>query len=126
MLFNSLPYLVFLPLVVLAYCRLPQRGRQWFILGASYLFYSSWAFSRPGPLASKLVNLGTTIGLLLTTTVVDFSVARWLEREQRPAQRRWVCAVSMASNLLILAVFKYANFVRASLEGWLGVAPWPH
>ncbi len=123
MLFNSLPYLIFLPLVVLVYYRLRQRGRQWFILLASYFFYSFWAFSRPGPWTAKLINLATTDGLLLITTVVDYTVARWLDREDDPSKRRWICAVSMACNLALLGVFKYANFLRDSLTGWFGVAP---
>ena len=45
MLFNSEPYLVFLPLVLLLNWVLPAKVRPLFLLGASYFFYGYW--SRP-------------------------------------------------------------------------------
>jgi len=39
MLFNSLQYLVFLPLVVIATYSIPQRARWLLLLVASYYFY---------------------------------------------------------------------------------------
>ena len=42
MLFNSLQYLVFLPVVFLLYWVLPQRLRVPLLLVASYVFYCSW------------------------------------------------------------------------------------
>ena len=118
MLFNSTLFLFFLPAVVVIYYRLPQRERQVFILLASYAFYWVWS-----------VKWSV---LLLITTVVDYSIAKWLDREQRDAHRRWIVAVSMACNLALLGVFKYADFLSNSVfdltQRWLesgGVRPWP-
>jgi D-alanyl-lipoteichoic acid acyltransferase DltB (MBOAT superfamily) len=125
MLFNSLPYLIFLPVVVIVYYALSQRQRQIFLLLSSLVFYSFWSLHHANTWPKRLKDLLLTDGLLLATTVVDYSVARWLMREPRPGRRRWILAVSLASNLSMLAVFKYANFLRASLASWFGAAPWP-
>ena len=42
MIFNSIAYLVFLPLVVLLYYAVPHRSRWAILLAASYFFYMSW------------------------------------------------------------------------------------
>lgn len=43
MLFNSLSYAIFLPLVFILYWALPHRYRRWLLLAASYYFYMSWS-----------------------------------------------------------------------------------
>ena len=40
--FNSLEFLVFLPVVVLLYWLLPHKARWILLLVASYIFYMSW------------------------------------------------------------------------------------
>ena len=42
MLFNSLGYAVFLPIVFIIYWLMPHKYRWIFLLGASYYFYMSW------------------------------------------------------------------------------------
>ena len=42
MLFNSVHFLVFFPIVVLIYYLIPQRGKYLWLLAASYYFYMSW------------------------------------------------------------------------------------
>src|SRR6185295_4525302 len=125
MLFNSLEYLVFLPIVVALYYCLAQTGRQALLLAASFLFYSVWSLHHGTTWSRKLQDLMFTDGLLLLTTVVDFSVARWLARETHSVRRRWILAISMASNLSLLGVFKYANFLAESFQSGFGVRPWP-
>jgi D-alanyl-lipoteichoic acid acyltransferase DltB (MBOAT superfamily) len=125
MLFNSVEYLIFLPVVVAAYYLLGQAGRQGLLLTASFVFYSFWSLHHGQTWPERLRDLAFTDGLLLTTTLVDYSVARWLAREQQTTRRRWILAISMASNLTLLGVFKYANFLGDSFLEWFGVRPWP-
>ena len=98
MTFNSLPYLLFLPTVVVGYWALPRRVRQVWLLGASYLFYGAfdWRF----------------LGLLLFTTTVDYCVGVVLDRDRGGASRhrRAVLSISVLVNLGVLGVFKYFNF----------------
>lgn len=42
MLFNSLKFLFFFPVVFLSYWVLPHRFRKYFLLAASYYFYMCW------------------------------------------------------------------------------------
>jgi D-alanyl-lipoteichoic acid acyltransferase DltB (MBOAT superfamily) len=111
MLFNSVLYLVFLPLVVVVYHRLTLRQQQVFILLASYGFYWVWSIKYSV--------------LLLVTTVVDYGVALWLDRESDERKRRWILWISMTANLTLLAVFKYADFLSSSVAQLFGFRPWP-
>ncbi len=94
MLFNSLEYLIFLPLVVLLYYRLGLRQRQILLLVASYAFYWCWS-----------VKWSV---LLATSTVVDFfrgdpHRAHPLARAQEGDPLRlarpptWACWVSLST-----------------------------
>ena len=42
MLFNSMSFLLFFPLVVLGYFLVPGKVKQYWLLAASYYFYMSW------------------------------------------------------------------------------------
>jgi alginate O-acetyltransferase complex protein AlgI len=126
MLFNSSAYLIFLPLVVATYYLLSQKWRQYLLLFASLFFYSFWSLSRGNSWTQRLNYLFVTDGLLLITIIVDFSVARWLANEERPRRRRWILAISMVSNLTMLGLFKYGNFLATSCQDMFGVRPWPH
>jgi len=97
MLFNSLDFVLFFPLVVVLYFSTPFRFRWGLLLAASYYFYACW-------------KLEYTL-LLALTTYIDYRVALAMAAAESPlARRRWLY-VSLASNLGMLFVFKYANFV---------------
>ncbi|MCA9050090.1 MAG: MBOAT family protein [Planctomycetaceae bacterium] len=51
------------------------------------------------------------MALLWLSTVVDWVVAREMERSESPAVRRLMLGVSLAANLGLLAYFKYGTFV---------------
>lgn len=98
MTFNSAEFLFFFPLVLLAYTLVfsRERWREVVLLVASYLFYMSWNWRYAG--------------LLMLSTVVDYSVGRVIVRESRPAVRKTILIVSLCSNLGMLCLFKYYNF----------------
>ena len=104
MLFNSIPYALFLPAVALAYFALPQRLRWMLLLAASYFFYGSW-----NP---------TYLLLLLASTGVDYAVGVRMADEREPRRRRALLAASICVNLGLLFTFKYWNFVQGNLV-WL-------
>jgi alginate O-acetyltransferase complex protein AlgI len=114
MLFNSLEFLLFLPVVLIIYFSLKHRRQNLWLLAASLFFYASWDWR--------------FVGLLLVTVIVDFYVAahldRLFERGAPASQRRLVLAISMASNLVVLGFFKYFNFFAASLYSVLQSAGW--
>ncbi|MGK0346731.1 MAG: alginate O-acetyltransferase complex protein AlgI, partial [Myxococcota bacterium] len=101
MLFNSLDYFVFLPLVLVAYFVLPLRGRQIMLVLASLFFYACWRWPY--------------VGLLLLSAVVDYSVARAIEASPTQAgKKRWV-TLSVVFNLAVLGFFKYWGLFVESL-----------
>jgi alginate O-acetyltransferase complex protein AlgI len=101
MLFNSYTFIVFF-LVVLAMYRLPLswRFRKFNLLWASYLFYAAW--NPP------------FIVLLWISTVVDWWVAKAIQKEQRLWARKALLGVSLAVGLGMLGFFKYGGFLLDS------------
>ena len=111
MLFNSLHFLVFFPVVLGLYFGLPARWRPALLLAASYYFYMSW---RPA------------YGLLLAaTTLLDYASGVQMSKLATLAQRRPWLALSLASNLGTLFVFKYFNFFRDAAVGLAGALHLP-
>ncbi len=111
MLFHSLDFLVFFPLVVLGYGVVPKKGRYIWLLLASYFFYMSW-----NPRYALL---------LAASTLTTYGCARLLAGAAEPGKRKLVLAAGLIANLAILVVFKYANFAlenAAALFTALGVS----
>jgi alginate O-acetyltransferase complex protein AlgI len=98
MAFNSPEFLFFFPCVLVLYTLVfhRDRGREVVLLVASYLFYMSWNWKYGG--------------LLALSTLVDYTVGRLIASEQRNQVRKAILAISLTSNLGLLAVFKYYNF----------------
>jgi len=92
--------------VVLAWTALPGlRLRNLLLLVFSIVFYA-W-----GEVSFVL--------LMLASTVVNYFLGLWVERETEPGRRRWAVGVAVALNIGTLAFFKYANFVVGSLNSVL-------
>ena len=113
MLFNSLEFVLFFPLVVVAFYATPHRWRWLLLLVASYTFYMAWE---------------PAYGLLiLLSTLVDYHVARLIPEQATLAGRRRLLGISLVSNLGMLFSFKYYNLVNntaAALAASLGI-DWP-
>ena len=106
MLFNSLDFAVFLPIVFILYWMLLRNHRKLqnvLLLVASYVFYGWWDWR--------------FLGLIFFSTIVDYFVGLGLGKEERETQRKWILLVSILVNLGFLAYFKYANFFLANLAG---------
>lgn len=101
MLFNSLPFFLFLGIVLLVYLRLSSAAKKTWLLLASYVFYGLWD--------------ERFLALLWLSTLVDFQVGRQLDRTEAPAVRRRWLALSLAVNLSLLGIFKYFDFFQSSL-----------
>lgn len=105
MLFNSISFALFLPIVFLVYWWL--RGKRRFsqniwLLLASYYFYGSWDWR--------------FLGLLAFTSLVDFLVGLRIQRAPRRSQAKAWMACSIVINLAVLGFFKYFNFFTESLD----------
>lgn len=96
MLFVSLEFLLFLPIVLVLYFCLEVKHRWKLLLLGSYIFYG---YYNPA-----------YILLLLLSTGIDFIAGqRIYEAETRKEKKKWIW-LSLASNLGILFFFKYFNF----------------
>ncbi len=104
MLFNSLEFLVFLPIVFVLYWFVFQK-REWqnlLIVTASYVFYGWWDWR--------------FLFLIVFTSLCSFYSGVLIERfEGSKRRQRLVCASNLILNFLILGVFKYYNFFADSL-----------
>jgi D-alanyl-lipoteichoic acid acyltransferase DltB (MBOAT superfamily) len=100
MTFNSLPFLIFLPVMVILYYVLPHRWRWVLLLAGSYYFYRCW---RP-----------EYIVLIIFSTFVDYFMAIMMEKYEEKRKRRKFLLVSIVSNLGLLFAFKYFDFFRSS------------
>ncbi|MCH2214724.1 MAG: MBOAT family protein [Flavobacteriales bacterium] len=96
MLFNSLDYLIFLPLVVVAFYLIPNRFRWMLLLAASYYFYMCWKWQY--------------IFLILISTMVDFYAGIQIAKTPDKKKKRWFLLMSLFVNLGFLFYFKYLNF----------------
>ncbi len=104
MLFNSLTFAIFLPVVFFLYWFVVNKNlklQNLFIVAASYVFYGWWDWR--------------FLGLIMFSTIVDFSVGLGLKKQQNPAIRKLLLWASILVNLGLLGVFKYFNFFLDSL-----------
>lgn len=105
MLFNSIEFLFFLPIVVIIYYILPFKYRTITMLLASYFFYMCWK-------AEYIV-------LILISTFIDYFVALNIEKTSNQSKRKQLLYLSIFVNLGILFFFKYANFFGSSVNNIL-------
>lgn len=102
MLFNSLHFLIFFPVVCIIYFLLPSlKSRNLFLLVASYYFYMNWE-----PVYALL---------LLTSTAITYLAARGIARYDDRHKKRLFLTVSLLLNLGMLFLFKYYNFAADNL-----------
>lgn len=105
MLFNSIDFLIFLPVVLAVYYVLSTRAQNVWLLVASYTFYGWWDWR--------------FLGLILLSTVVDFWVGQKIAVSRDAKIKRRLLVVSILTNLGILGVFKYYGFFVQSLVSLL-------
>ncbi len=114
MLFNSIQFALFLPVVFAAYWLIGRRNirlQNLFLLAASYYFYGCWSWK--------------FLLLIVVSSVVDFVVGQLMHDTEKPLRRKLLLAMSLATNLGILGFFKYYNFFIESfveLFAGMGVA----
>src|SRR6184192_3337209 len=106
MLFNSYVFLfAFLPAVLVGWWGLTRwrRLRLAFLTSASWFFYAWWDWRY--------------LPVLIGATSVDFVAGHWIAASESEPRRRLLLATSLATNVGILAYFKYAGFFFGSLNG---------
>ena len=105
MLFNSIDFAVFLPVVFAVFWSLNNylgtKARILFLLFASYFFYGCWDYR--------------FLSLIFLSTFVDYFVGLYLAIEKNSFKRKLLLGISIVLNIGLLAYFKYHNFFVQSL-----------
>jgi alginate O-acetyltransferase complex protein AlgI len=99
MLFNSLDFAIFLPIVFILYWFVTQKHlklQNALIVVASYVFYGWWDWR--------------FLSLILFSTVVDYLIGQRLRTEDKQSKRKILLWISIIVNLGFLGFFKYYNF----------------
>ena len=105
--FNSIQYLIFLPIVFSIYWMLPHRYRWILLLISSYYFYMSW-------------NVKYVV-LILFTTIVTYTCGLFLEKYGDKKVRKIIISVTLVACIGVLCIFKYLNFMFQALTDLLAV-----
>lgn len=106
MTFSSLPFLLFLPLVLIAVSKIRDaKKQQTFLLLASYFFYAWWDVR--------------FLLLMIAETGICWALALWMQKS--PAHQKHICASGIALLLGILGIFKYFNFFTQNLFALIGI-----
>ena len=106
MLFNSLSFLIFFPIVVGFYFIIPKNVRWVWLLIASYYYYMSWSAKY-----AALLALSTVI-----TWLSGLLIDRCGGHPKGESLKKWLIAFSFVSNLAILFIFKYFHFGLSALN----------
>ena len=110
MVFSSLIFLFrFLPIVLIAYFVAPRKCRNLILFLSSLVFY---AWGEP-----------IYVGLMLFSTVVDYTLGRLVDYYKRYEQRnkaKIFVTMSIVINLGLLGFFKYTDFFLSNFNGWFG------
>lgn len=98
MVFNSIEFLIFLPVVFIIYWLIPKRCRWFILLIASYVFYMYWNW--------KLVFL------ILFTTIISYFSAIFLNKyKEKPKIQKFILILGLLLCFGVLLFFKYFPFL---------------
>ena len=108
MLFNSLSFILFLPIVFLVYWKLSKRlkWQNLWVLFASYVFYGWWDWR--------------FLSLIFASTLVDYFIGLKISNACKAPRKQILLVTSLVFNLGLLGVFKYFNFFIESFNNLLG------
>lgn len=99
MLFNSIDFAIFLPIIFILYWFVTNKNlklQNLLIVIASYIFYGWWDWR--------------FLSLILFSTVIDFLIGISLSKQENKNKRKMLLWTSILINLGFLGFFKYYNF----------------
>ncbi len=105
MLFNSLEFLIFLPIVFCLYWYVFQKNlrvQNLLLLISSYIFYGWWDYR--------------FLSLIFLSTVIDYFVGLRIYESNNKKTKKEYLWISILFNLVLLGFFKYFNFF---IDSWV-------
>ncbi len=106
MLFNTVEFVLFLPIVIITFFLIPHKYRWILLLAASYFFYMCWKVEY--------------IFLIIISTLIDYISGIMMEKKSNKRDRLPFLILSLTSNLGLLFFFKYFNFFADNLNWFFG------
>lgn len=106
MLFNSINFILFFPIVCILYFLFPYRFRWLLLLVSSYYFYMNWQ-----PIFAILI-LFSTISTYIASILID-------KNETNFKVKKLILVLNLIVNFGILFIFKYYNFINDSIFNFL-------
>src|SRR5258708_34422969 len=110
MLFNSLEFAIFFPVVTGIFFFLSQRWRVHWLLAARCIFYMAF--------------IPAYILILFVTILIDYFAGIYLEVVQSPVKKKALLWASILSTCTVLFIFKYFKFFTESFVGLAGLLGW--
>lgn len=105
MLFNSLDFAIFLPVIFALYWFVTQKNlkvQNLLIVIASYLFYGWWDYR--------------FLSLIIFSSLIDFTIGKALSKVKKEKYRKALLWSSIIVNLGFLGFFKYFNFFLSNFQ----------
>ena len=105
MLFNSIEFLLFLPIVFLLYWFVFNKNlksQNLLILVSSYIFYGWWDYR--------------FLSLIFLSTIVDYIIGLNIPKQDSEKKQKLLLLCSVLFNLSVLGFFKYYNFF---VDSWI-------
>lgn len=99
MLFNTIDFAIFLPIVFFIYwfvLKNTVKGQNVLLLVASYVFYGWWDWK--------------FLFLITASSIVDYLIGLAMDNNQSAVKRKYLLFLSILFNLGVLGFFKYFNF----------------
>lgn len=109
MLFNSIEFAIFFPVVATAFFLLSQRWRVHWLLFSSCVFYMAF--------------IPAYILVLLATILIDYFAGIFIEKSDG-SRRKLLLWVSILSTCTVLFIFKYFGFFTGSFVGLADLLGW--
>ncbi len=109
MLFNSLQFAIFFPVVTLLYFLLPHKARVPLLFAASCIFYMAF--------------VPKYILILAVLILIDYAAGIWIENA-RGHRRKIILIVSLCANVGMLGFFKYFNFLNGNVAALAHFIGW--
>ena len=103
MLFNSLEFIIFFPVVTILYFLLPHKFRWIHLLLASCIFYAAF--------------IPSYLFILFFLIIIDYSAGLLIERQQN--KKAWLI-ISIIANISLLGIFKYYHFFISNFNELTG------
>lgn len=109
MLFNSLEFLIFLPVAFIIYWMAAKKLRlqNFLVVIASYIFYGWWSWR------FLLLIAGTTLCCYICGLLIE----KWRDTRRKLAKQALVASIVL--NLAVLCTYKYFDFFAANLASLL-------